>query len=77
MITAEVGFMLKVMGSKREMPTTGPIPGRTPIAVPSKDPMKQKKIFCQVRAWLKPRLKFAKRSTPLLPLLHQFSLLKK
>jgi len=41
MIMAPTGEILKVAGSKRDMAPTGPIPGSTPIRVPTKTPAKQ------------------------------------
>ena len=45
MIMAEIGFILKVAGSKIEIAPIGPIPGRTPTNVPNNTPKKQKKTF--------------------------------
>ena len=57
MISAGVGGRLKVIGSNIAIVATGPMPGKTPISVPRKQPMKQYIKFCQVSATLKPRLR--------------------
>ncbi len=41
MISADTGGRPKVIGSSMAMVATGPIPGSTPISVPSSTPMKQ------------------------------------
>jgi hypothetical protein len=38
---ADAGLIPKVTGRSIEMVPTGPIPGRTPIRVPMKTPIKQ------------------------------------
>jgi hypothetical protein len=38
---APTGLIWKVMGKRRDIVPTGPMPGRTPIRVPVKTPMKQ------------------------------------
>jgi hypothetical protein len=38
---AAMGGILKVIGRRIEMVATGPIPGKTPINVPSRTPAKQ------------------------------------
>jgi hypothetical protein len=40
---APTGVILKVAGRSMEMVATGPTPGRTPISVPTKTPIKQYK----------------------------------
>ena len=40
-MSAETGDSVKVMGSSIAIVAVGPIPGRTPISVPSRTPMKQ------------------------------------
>src|ERR1043166_1329498 len=54
MISAATGGRLKVIGSSIAMVATGPIPGNTPISVPSITPMKQYHRFCRLSATLKP-----------------------
>jgi hypothetical protein len=41
MISAETGSNVKVTGRRRAIVAVGPMPGRTPTAVPSTTPMKQ------------------------------------
>jgi hypothetical protein len=41
MIMPEVGGIPKVTGKRMAIVPTGPIPGRTPINVPMKTPIKQ------------------------------------
>jgi len=45
---------LNVTGSKRAMVAAGPIPGRTPIRVPTKHPARQRPRFMGVAAMLNP-----------------------
>ena len=40
-MSAAVGFIPKVSGTSMATVVTGPIPGRTPIAVPTTTPMTQ------------------------------------
>ena len=40
MISAATGLRLKVIGSSIAIVATGPIPGSTPISVPSRHPIK-------------------------------------
>jgi len=56
MIIEVTGFIPKVMGNRREMVATGPIPGRTPIKVPIRTPKKQNKRLVKVKATPNPRL---------------------
>jgi hypothetical protein len=42
MMIAEVGESLKVAGRRREMVAAGPSPGRTPMSVPMRTPIKHK-----------------------------------
>jgi hypothetical protein len=41
MMSAETGGSTKVAGSSIEMVAIGPMPGSTPMSVPSSTPMKQ------------------------------------
>ena len=41
MIRAAVGFMPKVRGTSMATVVTGPMPGSTPIAVPTTTPIRQ------------------------------------
>ncbi len=54
-LKAETGGSTKVAGSSMEMVATGPMPGSTPISVPSITPMKQYMMFWKVSATPKPR----------------------
>src|SRR5882757_4990706 len=54
MIRAPTGGIQKVTGRIIAMVVSGPIPGSTPIAVPIRQPKKQRPMFCQVSATPKP-----------------------
>src|SRR6516162_4554840 len=54
MIKAPTGESQKVTGRIIAMVVSGPIPGRTPITVPIRQPRKHSAIFCQVSATPKP-----------------------
>ena len=54
MISAEVGGRVKVTGSSIAMVASGPMPGSTPISVPSSTPAKQYIRFGRVSATPKP-----------------------
>ena len=45
MMRAETGGTLKVIGSSIAIVASGPMPGSTPISVPTKTPMKQNQRF--------------------------------
>ena len=51
---AVAGGRLKVTGRSRAMVAAGPIPGRTPIRVPTKHPARQRSRFTGVIARLNP-----------------------
>jgi hypothetical protein len=55
--------MPKVAGRRREIVATGPIPGKTPISVPTRTPTKQNIRLMGARATLKPRSKLFRTST--------------
>jgi hypothetical protein len=61
MIIAEVGSIPKVRGKSIEMVPTGPIPGRTPIRVPMKTPIKQYNRLAAEKATCKPNERFPKK----------------
>jgi len=42
---AEIGDIRKLTGKRIDIAPTGPIPGRTPINVPNKTPIKQNSIL--------------------------------
>src|SRR3954470_9549930 len=54
MISAATGLRLKVIGSSMAMVATGPMPGSTPISVPSRQPMKAYSRLIGVNATPKP-----------------------
>src|SRR6185369_15970962 len=54
MISAPTGDSQKVTGRIIAMVVSGPIPGKTPIAVPITQPNKHKPMFCQVSAMPNP-----------------------
>jgi hypothetical protein len=45
MMMAPAGLMENVVGSNNAIAAVGPMPGRTPMSVPTKTPIKQKKRF--------------------------------
>lgn len=51
---ADVGEALKVAGRRSPIAPAGPMPGRTPTSVPTKTPIKQKKILFGSKATWKP-----------------------
>jgi hypothetical protein len=54
-ITAETGGRWKVEGIRMATVAVGPIPGSTPMSVPTKTPTKQKRIFVRLKLTEKPR----------------------
>ena len=62
MMIAVVEGRVKVMGRRRAMVAAGPIPGKTPIKVPSKQPTRHMKTLVNVRATPKPVAIFWKTS---------------
>src|SRR5512132_2360691 len=54
MINADTGGSTKVAGSSIEMVAIGPIPGSTPMSVPSSTPTKQYMMLWKVSATEKP-----------------------
>src|SRR6516162_4314043 len=63
MIKAPTGESQKVTGRIIAMVVSGPIPGRTPIAVPITQPRKHSAMFCQVSATPKPIIMLDKTSS--------------
>src|SRR6185295_2507832 len=63
MISAPTGVSQKVIGRIIAMVVSGPMPGRTPIAVPITQPKKHKPIFCQVSATPNPMTMLDNRSS--------------
>src|SRR5687768_2254012 len=62
MMSAATGFSLNVRGSSIAIAASGPMPGRTPITVPTRTPMKQYVRFSSESATLKPRARLGKSS---------------
>src|ERR1700745_2451739 len=62
MISADTGGNAYVAGSSIAMVATGPMPGSTPIRVPSTQPMKQYSRLIGVTATPKPVARVARRS---------------
>src|SRR5918996_236497 len=62
MMSAGIGGRLKVIGSSMAIVTSGPIPGSTPIAVPTNTPRKQYIRFCSDRATENPRIRLSNMS---------------
>src|SRR3982751_4265518 len=54
MMSAATGLRLKVIGSSMAIVATGPMPGSTPISVPSRQPMSAYKRWIGVTATPKP-----------------------
>src|SRR5262245_4956311 len=62
MIRAPTGGRPKVIGSSMAMVATEPMPGSTPISVPTSAPMRQNNMFHGVAATEKPSARLARRS---------------
>src|SRR4051812_26809789 len=62
MIRDDSGDRLKVIGSSMAMVGIGPMPGSTPISVPSITPMKQMPMLVHVAAAAKPIIRLLKTS---------------
>ena len=67
MISDGSGPSPKVIGSSIAMVGIGPMPGSTPISVPSRHPIKAKPRFLSVTAAPKPVARFWKTSNSILP----------
>src|SRR6185436_7861254 len=61
MISAVIGDRLKVTGRSIAIVATGPMPGSTPISVPSRTPIRQYSRLIGVRATPKPSARLLKR----------------
>src|SRR3954468_7294297 len=68
MISADTGGSAYVAGSSMAMVATGPMPGSTPISVPSRQPMKAYSRLIGVKATPKPIERLLMRSIFLCPL---------
>src|SRR6476659_4498312 len=62
-ISDDSGSNPKVIGRSIAMVGIGPMPGSTPMSVPSMQPISAKPTFCHEAAALKPVARLAKRST--------------
>jgi hypothetical protein len=62
MISAPTGGRPKVIGSSIAMVATEPMPGSTPIKVPTSAPIMQNSMFIGEKATPKPNARFARRS---------------
>ena len=62
MISEDTGSSWNVIGSSMAMVAVAPMPGSTPISVPSSTPIRQKARFSSEDATLKPRARFDSRS---------------
>src|SRR6478609_1638711 len=67
MMSADTGGSAYVAGSSIAMVATGPMPGSTPISVPSTQPMKQYSRLMGVTATPKPVARLANSSMSLFP----------
>src|SRR5262249_60581584 len=66
MISEDSGSSPKVIGSSMAMVGIGPIPGSTPISVPSRQPIRQKPRFLSETAAPKPVARFCRMSNSML-----------
>src|SRR5882757_849827 len=62
MISDAVGGRWKVMGSSMAIVATGPMPGSTPIRVPTMQPIRQYSRFCRLMATLRPSPRWSRSS---------------
>src|SRR5712692_3045236 len=62
MISAPTGSKLKVIGRSMVIVAMGPMPGSTPMSVPTRQPMKARPTFCSESAVENPSARFARRS---------------
>src|SRR3569833_2259366 len=62
MISEETGSSWKVIGSSMAIVAVAPMPGRTPISVPRRTPMRQKSRYAGVAAVAKPSARLLKSS---------------
>src|SRR5918998_1280319 len=63
MISAAIASRLKVMGSNRAMVAVGPMPGRTPTAVPIATPIRHTTTLVGVSAASAPSCRFAQSTS--------------
>ncbi|MHC2483064.1 hypothetical protein ACVIKP_004855 [Rhizobium leguminosarum] len=62
MMSEETGSSWKVIGKSMAIVAVAPMPGSTPISVPSSTPIRQKNRFSGVPAVAKPSARLLKRS---------------
>src|SRR6516164_1988793 len=62
MMSAPTGATLKVIGNRIAMVPSGPMPGSTPISVPTDTPIRQYSRFCHDSATPKPKIRLWKSS---------------
>src|SRR5216683_3699591 len=62
MISDAVGGRWNVIGSSMAMVATGPMPGSTPISVPTMQPSSAYSRFCMLTATVSPRKRLFRRS---------------
>src|SRR5688572_24886555 len=67
MMSAATGGTLKVSGSSIAIVASGPMPGSTPMSVPSSTPMKQNHRFCSVSATVNPKMRLLNSSMSVFP----------
>jgi hypothetical protein len=60
MMIPVVGFILKVIGNRSEIPAAAPIPGIAPTTIPSKAPINAAKAFPKENATEKPCINISK-----------------
>src|SRR3990170_5137861 len=65
MMNPEVGGIIVVRGNRIAIPAEGPIPGRTPISVPTRHPTNAQNRFDQVRASAKPCIRRSQEKSTL------------
>src|SRR5215471_6939146 len=63
MMIEAVGESAYVAGSSKDIVATGPIPGRTPMSVPTNTPTKHARRLPGARVTVKPYARLARRST--------------
>jgi hypothetical protein len=62
MIMAEAGLIPKVIGKSIAIAPAGPIPGRTPMSVPKRTPIKQYNKLARENATWHPKERCSKKS---------------
>src|SRR5689334_5613884 len=62
MMSEPTGSVWKVIGNRMAMVASGPMPGSTPIRVPTKQPIRQSRIFVTEKATENPSARLWTRS---------------